>query len=328
MSHNEKRKLKIFFAGHFAVDTVIRHNQEFSPSLGGSVAYCSLSLQKYANDVDIAIISNLGMVNFDDKLLEEFGNGSGIDISGIKKFQKRNTNFVLDYTNHSRSLTLRSKSPNLKFKDIPKSHIEHPPDALVFVPLCNEISLQYIRKAIRAFPNAYFGVDLQGFIRSFDTKGKVQLIREKRLLKKMDRIIRLIGERLILKGSEEEMKFLTGLKDLNEIMNYFRKYKGLFIMTLGEKGSLIVKGNNDVIKIPAFKADKVEDETGAGDVYFAIFLYEFLNSDKSWEAIKKAGMLASVAASFEVERKGPRGFKPRELVLERLKQNVIIEDSS
>ncbi|MHA1725105.1 MAG: carbohydrate kinase family protein [Promethearchaeota archaeon] len=328
MSHDETRKLKIIFTGHFAIDTVIRFNQEFSPTLGGSVAYCSLSLREYAKDVDISIISNLGMTNFDDKLLEEFGDGSGIDISGIKKFQKRNTNFVLDYRNHSRSLTLRSKSPNLKFKDIPKSHLEHPPDVVVFVPLCNEISLQYIRKFIRTFPNAYFGIDLQGFIRSFDAKGKVQLIREKRLLKKMDRIIRIIGDRLILKGSEEEIKFLTGLEDLNEIMNYFRKYKGLFIMTLGEKGSLIVKGNSEVMKIPAFKADKVEDETGAGDVYFAIFLYEFLNSDKSWESIKKAGMLASVAASFEVEKKGPRGFKPKEMVLERLKNNVIIEDLS
>lgn len=319
---NEKRK-RIYFSGHFAIDTVIRFNKESSPALGGSVAYCSLSLREYTKDVDIAIITNLGMANLDNSLLDKIRRDS-IDLKGIKKSQKKNTNFVLDYKNHSRTLTLKSRSPNLKFKDIPKTYITNPPDAMVFVPLCNEISFQYIKKVVNAFPEAYFGMDLQGFIRSFDRGGKVLLIPERRLIRKLDKIIKLIGERLILKGSEEEMKFLTRLDEIEAIMNYFRKYEGLFIKTMGENGSIIVQGDKDLIKIPAYKADKVKDETGAGDVYLAIFLYEFLNSDRTWEAIKDAAVLASAAASYEVEKKGPQGFKSKEKVLERVKRKVII----
>ncbi len=318
-----REKNRIYFGGHFAIDTVIRFNQESTPALGGSVAYCSLSLREYVKDADIAIISNLGTVNFDNSLFDNF-KGNSIDLKGIKRYPRKNTNFVLDYTNHSRTLTLKSKSPNLKFRDISKRHLENPPDAMVFVPLCNEISPHYIKRVIQAFPDSYFGMDLQGFIRSFDNKGKVLLIREKTLIRKLDKIIRILGDKLILKGSEEEMKFLTGLNDLDEIMNYFRKYRGIYIMTLGENGSLIVKEDKDIIRIPAYKPEKVEDETGAGDVYLSIFIYEFLNSDKSWQSIKKAGELASVAASFNVEKKGPWGFKSKERILERLNKNVII----
>ncbi|MFX1315442.1 MAG: PfkB family carbohydrate kinase, partial [Promethearchaeota archaeon] len=70
---------------------------------------------------------------------------------------------------------------------------------------------------------------------------------------------------------------------------------------------------------------KVIDETGAGDVYFSIFLYEFINSDKSWKDIERSAYLASAAASFLVERKGPAGFKRKEEVLKRInKKNYIV----
>ena len=91
-------------------------------------------------------------------------------------------------------------------------------------------------------------------------------------------------------------------------------------MTLGEKGSMIYKKGNPILKIPAFKPKKVSDETGAGDVYFSIFLYEFSNCDKSWDSIKKVGFLASAAASFLVEKKGPSGFVLKKDVLRRVKR--------
>jgi len=134
----------------------------------------------------------------------------------------------------------------------------------------------------------------------------------------------LLGERLILKGSEEEMKLVSGQQDWNEIMNYFKQYDCISIMTLGESGSLVAKKDKDTIRIHAFQPEKVIDETGAGDVYLAIFLYEFLNSEKSWKAVKNAAYLASSAASFEVEEKGVRGFKSKEKVYDRMHKGEII----
>ena len=89
----------------------------------------------------------------------------------------------------------------------------------------------------------------------------------------MEKIINLIGDKLILKGSEEEMKILSGENDIYKAMNHFNyfDFKGIFIMTLGEAGSLILKKGEKILNIPAFQSSGVIDETGAGDVYFAIF---------------------------------------------------------
>ena len=67
------------------------------------------------------------------------------------------------------------------------------------------------------------------------------------------------------------------------------------------------------------KSNKISDETGAGDVYFSIFLYEFLCSDRTWNEIQKVGYYASAAASFLVEKQGPDGYETKEKIIERIK---------
>jgi sugar/nucleoside kinase (ribokinase family) len=67
------------------------------------------------------------------------------------------------------------------------------------------------------------------------------------------------------------------------------------------------------------------DETGPGDVYLAIFLYELINSDKSWKKVEEIGYIASAAASFLVEKKGPQGFETKNKVMKRVRnKNYII----
>ncbi|GAH03600.1 unnamed protein product [marine sediment metagenome] len=95
-------------------------------------------------------------------------------------------------------------------------------------------------------------------------------------------------------------------------------------MTMGEAGSLILKNGENLLKIPAYKPKRVLDETGAGDVYLTIFLYELLNSDMTWEEIEKNAHLASAAASFLVEKKGPKGFETRKRILKRVASNNYI----
>ena len=143
----------------------------------------------------------------------------------------------------------------------------------------------------------------------------------------MRKIIDLVGERLILKGSEIEMKLLAGgSEDLDEVMAHFDDFnlKGLYIMTLGEAGSMLIMHGEDLLYIPAFASKGVVDETGAGDVYFAIFLHEYINSDMSWDSVQKAACLASSAASFLVEAIGTAGFETKEEVLKRVKSKNYI----
>ncbi|MFX1327002.1 MAG: PfkB family carbohydrate kinase [Promethearchaeota archaeon] len=326
MNIQNKNHPSIIFVGHFAVDHIIRFKIINKPSLGGSVTYCSLALRTYTQDVDISIISHIGKLNLNHSLLSKINNRN-IDLEGITYSQVKNTNFVLEYFDHARILTLKSKSPNLDFKDIPTKYLENPPDIIVLVPLCNEISNDYVSQILKKFPNAYIGIDLQGFIRKITKDGKISYIYDENIISNMKKVIDLIGNRLILKGSEEEMKLLARESfNFEKVMNHFNIYdnNGIYIMTLGEKGSMLIKKGERILKIPAFKPRRVLDETGAGDVYFSIFLYEFIHSNKSWESIENAAYLASAAASFLVEKKGPAGFETKKSVVKRVKREKYI----
>ncbi|MEE9377808.1 MAG: PfkB family carbohydrate kinase [Candidatus Lokiarchaeia archaeon] len=326
MKSQNQNHSTIFFAGHFSFDNIIRFKRIYKPSLGGSVSYCTLALRTYTLDVNIGIISHIGKINFNNSLLDKIKN-KNIDLRGIKYSEVKNTNFVLDYFDHTRTLTLKSRSPNLNFSDIPLEFLNNHPDIFVLVPLCNEISYEYVSLILNHFPKAYIGIDLQGFIRKIDENGKVAYIYDNEIISNMKKIINLIGDRLILKGSEEEMNLLAGeCDDFEKVMVHCSNYEnnGIYIMTLGEKGSMLTKKGEQILKIPAFEPRNVVDETGAGDVYFSIFFYEFIHSDKSWKSIEKAAYLASSAASFLVEKKGPVGFETKKAVLKRMKKKVYI----
>ena len=325
MRDQKDKNLSVIFIGHLAVDRILRFNKTFKPTLGGSVSYGSLALTKYQPKLKVGIITHIGNLGFNQKLLRKLEKNQ-IDLRGIKKSETQNTTFILDYLDHNRILTLKSRSPNLNIEDIPKSYLEKSPQIIVLVPLCNEISYEYIAKIIDLFPDTLIGIDLQGFIRKIDSKGVVSYTYDEDLISNMKDIINLIGNRLILKGSEIEMKLLSGCEDYHEIMNYFRNFKGnsIFIMTMGEQGSWLVKNGEKILKIPAFKPKRVKDETGAGDVYLAIFLLEYLLSDKSWNAVEKSGYIASAAASFLVEEKGTDGVQTKKKTMQRVQRKNYI----
>ena len=329
MGNHEKNTtsdVNICFIGHLAIDSIVRFKEVRKPSLGGSVTFGSLSLKKYEKTAKIGIISNLGTLNFDKSLLKRFDEND-IDLRGVKLIEVANTKFILEYLNHSRTLTLKSRSPNLIFEDIPESYLSNPPQIIVLAPLCNEISYEYVAKILENFPKAYIGIDLQGFIRKIDEYGNVLYIREESILTNIKKTIKLIGDRLILKGSEIEMKMLSNQEELNDIMEWFSIFENeaIYIMTMGEEGSVITKRGENLIKIPAYKPKRVVDETGPGDVYLAIFLYELFISDKSWKKIEEIGYIASASASFLVEKKGPEGFETKSKVMKRVRnKNYIV----
>ena len=324
---NGQHPPSILFIGHFAIGTIIKDKKKHDPTLGGSVSFGSLSLNAYSPDLNIGIVSIIGKKNFNNAFLNKFNNKK-ININGIKRVDKYNTNFVLDYQDHSRTLTLKSRSPDLDFRDIPKEYIAKPPKIIILAPLCNEISLEYVTFILKNFPDALVGIDLQGFIRKINNKGVISYVQDRDIVRNMRKIIDLVGERLVLKGSEVEMKLLAGgSEDLEEVMARFDDFdlKGLYIMTLGEKGSMLIRHGEELLYVPAFESRGVVDETGAGDVYFAIFLQEYINSDMSWNSVKNAACLASSAASFIVEAIGTAGFEEKEQVLKRVKSRNYIK---
>ncbi|MBN1800423.1 MAG: hypothetical protein JW891_02900 [Candidatus Lokiarchaeota archaeon] len=327
MRENGTQYPYFLFMGHISIDTIIKNGITHPSTLGGSVSFGSIGLKTYSRDVKIRIISKCGSNNLKKHLLEQI-NKQQIDLSGVQWKEMDNTHFILEYYDHARSLILKSKSPNLEFKDIPIDIIKNPPDIIVLAPICSEISIEFISSVLEHFPNALIGMDLQGFVREISENGSVSYTKNIKNLENLKNIVIKCGERLVLKGSEEEMKLVAGgSEDLSKIMSEFDKFdlKGIYIMTLGEAGSMLIRHGCDLLYIPAYRSDGVKDETGAGDIYLSVFLYEYFLSNKSWNSVKKAASLASASASFLVEKIGPKGFKSRKKIIKRVKRANYIQ---
>ena len=105
----------------------------------------------------------------------------------------------------------------------------------------------------------------------------------------------------MLIGNENEINELTGKKNLLDSINQLKEFDKLIVITRSDKGSLAIK-NNEVINCDSIKVDKVLDLTGAGDLFAAGFLKEYL--DKS--DIKKCLTVGSSTASKIIQKIGAR----------------------
>ena len=111
----------------------------------------------------------------------------------------------------------------------------------------------------------------------------------------------LINDLDILIGNENEIKELTDKKILLDSINQLKQFNKLIIITRSENGSLAIS-NNEVTECQSIKINKLLDLTGAGDLFAAGFLKEYMDKSK----IKKCLNTGSVLASQIIQRIGAR----------------------
>ena len=105
----------------------------------------------------------------------------------------------------------------------------------------------------------------------------------------------------ILIGNENEINELTNKKNLLDSISQLKKLNKLIVITRSENGSMAIK-NNEIINCNSIKVNKVLDLTGAGDLFAAGFLKEYLdNSD-----VKKCLETGSILASKIIQKIGAR----------------------
>ena len=105
----------------------------------------------------------------------------------------------------------------------------------------------------------------------------------------------------ILIGNENEINELVNKKNLLDSINQLKELNKLIVITRSEKGSIAIK-NNEIINCNSIKVNKILDLTGAGDLFAAGFLKEYLdNSD-----IKKCLENGSILASKIIQKIGAR----------------------
>ena len=105
----------------------------------------------------------------------------------------------------------------------------------------------------------------------------------------------------LLIGNENEINELANKKNLLDSINQLKKLNKLIVITRSQNGSLAIK-DNEIINCDSTKVDKIIDLTGAGDLFAAGFLKEYL--DKS--EIKKCLITGSILASKIIQKIGAR----------------------
>jgi fructokinase len=105
----------------------------------------------------------------------------------------------------------------------------------------------------------------------------------------------------ILMGNENEINELTSKKNLLDSINQLKRLNKLIIVTRSENGSVAIK-DNEIINCESIKVNKILDLTGAGDLFAAGFLKEYLEKSE----IKKCLVTGSILASKIIQKIGAR----------------------
>ena len=121
----------------------------------------------------------------------------------------------------------------------------------------------------------------------------------------------------IVKISDEELEFITGIKDEQEALNWLLQGNvKVLIYTKGTNGAEFITKDKKVFS-PSFKV-KAQDTTGAGDSFIGSFLYQVSSNNYSLEElvsleddkIKEILTFSNATAALTVCKKGAIGALP------------------
>ncbi len=131
----------------------------------------------------------------------------------------------------------------------------------------------------------------------------------------------------ILKVSEEELEFITGLDDLEAGSEYILKKYGIkmILVTLGAKGCFYRAGIQTG-SLPTYNV-KTVDTTGAGDAFLGAFLYKVIENKKPFMNLSRAEVeqmidFANAAGSISTTKKGAIPAMPTVEEIERCMKSV------
>ena len=111
----------------------------------------------------------------------------------------------------------------------------------------------------------------------------------------------LINDLNILIGNENEINELMQKKNLLDSIKEIKKINKLVIITRSQNGSLAIL-NNEIINCESIKTQKIEDLTGAGDLFASGFFKEYLDNSN----IKKCLQTGSELAAKIIQKVGAR----------------------
>ncbi|MGB9728180.1 MAG: carbohydrate kinase family protein [Nitrososphaeria archaeon] len=284
----QDKDVRVTVVGHFSLDENIGPKARVSNVLGGAPIYSGSTLSKLG--VKAGICSCIGEDQYERAI--GFCKNMGIDYKGLRVCGTKTLYFQNNYDEKGDRFQRCYNVPRkLSPKDIPEEYLEC--NAYYISPLMNEITLKFLDK-IR-FEGKVLMLDPQGIMRKVGEDGSVKIVFEK------ERLTRFFEKVDIVKFGKDEAK-AVGLNE-KEILKMIRDSGAKIGIVTRGKDPVIVSCEKGLFEIDTIDVN-VEDPTGAGDVFGAAFLTEYLKSNE----IKRAVRFANIAAGLKIRFKGPEGF--------------------
>ena len=109
-----------------------------------------------------------------------------------------------------------------------------------------------------------------------------------------DSFLNLVRNKLdIVFANEGEIMALINTKKFEDVISFSKEINKLIVITRGEKGSVAINGTN-ITECSAEKNLKIIDLTGAGDLFAAGFLHNYMKKDSIKDCLLNATKLSSL----------------------------------
>ena len=226
------------------------------------------------------MLTKLGMDGFGDHILEEV-TPLGVDVSKILRTNEANTAlaFVSLKADGERDFSFyRNPSADMLLNE---TEIEE--EIFIDGGILHFCSVSLIDAPIKnAHKKAIEFAKKNNCLISFDPNVRLPLWKTAEECKKA--ILEFLPLANIVKISDEELEFITGISDEKEALDFlFQGDVEIIIYTKGTDGAEFITKERKVFS-PSFKVE-AQDTTGAGDSFIGAFLYKVAEGDNTVESL-------------------------------------------
>ena len=259
------------------------------------------------------MLTKLGMDGFGDHILEEV-KPLGVDISKVLRTKEANTAlaFVSLKEDGERDFSFyRNPSADMLLNE---SEIDE--DVFKDEGILHFCSVSLIDAPIKeAHRKAIEFAKKHNCLISFDPNVRLPLWESKESCRKA--ILEFLPLSNIVKISDEELEFITGISDETEALNFLMQGDvEVIIYTKGTNGAEFITKERKVFS-PSFKVE-AQDTTGAGDSFIGSFLYQIAEENNTLESlvtleeekIKEILTFSNATAALTVCKRGAIGALP------------------
>lgn len=265
--------------GHITLDIFPQGNR-----IGGTSAFAGLTAR--ALGLRVGIITSWGGEEKPDPLLQ---------IPIVSFPTEHSTTFENIQTPDGRIQIVHNVAPGLDANLIPDPW--HSAPIVHIAPVVQEVK----PNILRSFPSALIGITPQGWLRAWDTNGRVYPTEWPESTYTLNQAGAAVVSIEDIAGDEQ-------------IIEEMAASCHILAVTEAEKGSRVY-WNGDVRHFLAPQIQEV-DSTGSGDIYAAAFFIRLYDTRDAWEA----GRFATQLASYSIARPGLEGIPTQEEI-----QDCMIE---